>query len=43
MDDYDEIVRVMQLYIDGFNGNDIGKFRASFWPTGSIGRTESEC
>ena len=24
-DDYDEIVRVVQLYIDGFNDNDISK------------------
>jgi hypothetical protein len=29
-DDYDEIVRVMQLYIDGFNDNDAGKFREAF-------------
>jgi hypothetical protein len=29
-DDYDEIVRVMQLYIDGFNDNDIRKFRQAF-------------
>ena len=29
-DDYDEIVRVVQLYIDGFNDNDIGKFREAF-------------
>ena len=29
-DDYDEIVRVLQLYIDGFNDNDIGKFREAF-------------
>jgi Putative lumazine-binding len=29
-DDYDEIIRVMQLYIDGFNDNDIGKFREAF-------------
>jgi hypothetical protein len=26
-DDYDAIVRVMQLYIDGFNDNEPGKFR----------------
>jgi hypothetical protein len=26
-DDYDQIVRVIQLYIDGFNDNDIRKFR----------------
>jgi hypothetical protein len=29
-DDYDEIRRVMQLYIDGFNDNDIRKFREAF-------------
>jgi hypothetical protein len=29
-DDYDEIVRVMQLYIDGFNDNDIRKFKEAF-------------
>jgi hypothetical protein len=29
-DDYDEIVRVVQLYIDGFNDNDIGKFKEAF-------------
>src|SRR5208283_5957638 len=28
--DYDENVRVMQLYIDGFNDNDVGKFREAF-------------
>jgi ketosteroid isomerase-like protein len=29
-DDYDEIVRVVQLYIDGFNDNDITKFKEAF-------------
>jgi ketosteroid isomerase-like protein len=29
-DDYDAIVRVVQLYIDGFNDNDVGKFREAF-------------
>jgi ketosteroid isomerase-like protein len=29
-DDYDEIVRVIQLYIDGFNDNDVDKFHAAF-------------
>jgi hypothetical protein len=29
-DDYDEIVRVIQLYIDGFNDNDIRKFEEAF-------------
>ena len=29
-DDYDEIVRVVKLYIDGFNENDIEKFKEAF-------------
>jgi hypothetical protein len=29
-DDYDQIIRVVQLYIDGFNDNDIGKFKEAF-------------
>jgi hypothetical protein len=29
-DDYDEIVRVVQLYVDAFNDNDIGKLRQAF-------------
>jgi hypothetical protein len=29
-DDYDEIVRVVQLYIDGFNDNDINNFKEAF-------------
>ena len=29
-DDYNEILRVMQLYIDGFNDNDIRKFQEAF-------------
>jgi hypothetical protein len=29
-DDYDEIVRVVKLYIDGFNENDISKFKEAF-------------
>ena len=28
--DYDEIARVMQLYVDGFNDNDVGKFKEAF-------------
>jgi hypothetical protein len=28
-DDYDEIVRVMRLYVDGFNDNDVSKFNFS--------------
>jgi hypothetical protein len=29
-DDYHEILRVMQLYIDGFSDNDVGKFKEVF-------------
>ena len=29
-DDYDAIVRVMQLYIDAFNDNDVGKLKEAF-------------
>jgi hypothetical protein len=29
-DDYDQIVRVVQLYIDGFNDNEISKLREAF-------------
>jgi len=29
-DDYDEIVRVVQLYVDAFNDNDIGKLKEAF-------------
>jgi ketosteroid isomerase-like protein len=29
-DDYDAIVRVVQLYVDAFNDNDIGKLKQAF-------------
>jgi hypothetical protein len=29
-DDYDEIVRVVRLYVDGFNDNDVSKFKEAF-------------
>lgn len=29
-DEYDAIVRTVQLYVDAFNDNDIGKFRQAF-------------
>jgi ketosteroid isomerase-like protein len=29
-DDYDDIVRVVQLYVDAFNDNNIGKLREAF-------------
>jgi hypothetical protein len=28
--DHDAIVRVVQLYVDGFNDNDIAKFQEAF-------------
>lgn len=28
--DYDEIVRVIQLYVDGFNESDVGKLKEAF-------------
>ena len=28
--DYDEIVRVVKLYVDAFNDNDVGKLREAF-------------
>jgi hypothetical protein len=34
--DYDDIVAVVQLYIDGFNEGDIGKFREAFHPDARI-------
>ena len=30
--DYNEIARVMQLYVDGFNDNDVEKFKEAFHP-----------
>ena len=29
-DDYDEIVRVVQLYVDAFNDNDVSKLMEAF-------------
>jgi hypothetical protein len=29
-DDYDEIVRIMQLYLDVYNENDISKLKEAF-------------
>ena len=28
--DHDEIVHVVQTYVDGFNDNDVGKFKEAF-------------
>ncbi|HEV2336167.1 MAG TPA: nuclear transport factor 2 family protein [Stellaceae bacterium] len=40
--DYDEILRVMQLYLDGFNDNDINKFREAFHEDAWIFHIESD-
>jgi hypothetical protein len=40
--DYDEIVRVVQLYIDGFNGGGIDKFKEAFHEDAWIFFTDAE-
>jgi hypothetical protein len=40
--DYDEIVRVVQLYIDGFNYGDIAKFKEAFHKDAWILYTDAE-
>ena len=40
--DYDEIVRVVQLYIDGFNDCDVGKFEEAFHEDAWIFFTDAE-
>lgn len=40
--DYDEIVRVVQLYVDGFNDCDINKFREAFHDDAWIFFTDAE-
>ena len=40
--DYDEIVRVVQLYIDGFNDGDIAKFKEAFHEDAWIFFTDAE-
>ena len=40
--DHDEIVRVVQLYIDGFNDRDIGKFREAFHEDAWIFYTDAD-
>jgi hypothetical protein len=40
--DYDEIVRVVQLYIDGFNDGDIAKFKEAFHEDAWIFYTDAE-
>src|SRR5207302_6984305 len=42
MTDYDEIVRVVQLYIDGFNDGDINKFKEAFHENAWIFFTDAE-
>ena len=39
--DHDEIVRVVQLYVDGFNTSDVNKFREAFDPDAWIFYTDS--
>ncbi len=40
--DYDEIVRVIQLYIDGFNESNIEKFREAFHEDARITFTDAD-
>src|SRR5579871_415040 len=40
--DYDEIVRVVQLYVDGFNDCDVDKFREAFHENAWIFFTDAE-
>jgi Putative lumazine-binding len=40
--DYDEIVRVVQLYVDGFNDHDIAKFKEAFHENAWIFFTEPD-
>lgn len=40
--DRDEIVRAVQLYIDGFNDGDIEKFKAAFHPDARITFTDRD-
>ena len=40
--DYDEIVRVVQLYIDGFNDCDVAKFKEAFHEDAWIFFTDAE-
>ena len=40
--DYDEIVRVVQLYVDGFNGGGAAKFREAFHEDAWIFFTDAE-
>jgi len=40
--DYDEIVRVVQLYIDGFNDGDIARFKEAFHENAWIFFTDAE-
>ena len=42
-DDYDEIVRVAQLYVDGFNDNDVSKFREAFHEDAWIFYIDAKC
>ena len=40
--DYDDIVRIIQLYVDGFNESDISKFREAFHEDARITFTDAD-
>jgi hypothetical protein len=40
--DRDEIIRIVQLYVDGFNDGDIEKFQAAFHPDARITFTDAD-
>jgi ketosteroid isomerase-like protein len=40
--DHDEIVRVVQLYVDGFNNCDVNKFKEAFEPDAWIFFTDAD-
>jgi ketosteroid isomerase-like protein len=40
--DHDEIVRVVQLYVDGFNNCDVNKFKEAFDPDAWIFYTDAD-
>ena len=40
--DYDDIVRIIQLYVDGFNESDINKFKEAFHEDARITFTDAD-
>jgi ketosteroid isomerase-like protein len=40
--DYDDIVRIIQLYVDGFNDSDVNKFREAFHEDARITFTDAD-